>query len=81
LKYSFDVFNVTNTASFDVPIDDVSQNQYYDQYPVVGTTPLPAGCATQNPTSAFYNCPTSLGAVNKTIGSPRQVQMSLGLIF
>ncbi len=26
LKYSFDVFNLTNTASFDIPIDDVTQN-------------------------------------------------------
>jgi len=81
LKYSFDVFNVTNTASFDVPIDDVSQNQFYDQFPIQGTTPLPTGCTTPNPTPAFYNCPTSLGAVNKTIGSPRQIQMSLGFIF
>lgn len=79
LKYSFDVFNVTNTASFDVPIDDVSQNQYYNQFPVVGTTPLPTSCGSNN--AGFYNCPSSLGAVNKTIGSPRQVQMSLGLIF
>jgi hypothetical protein len=79
LKYSFDVFNVTNTASFDVPIDDVSQNQYYDQFPVVGTTPLPTSCGSNN--AGFYNCPSSLGAVNKTIGSPRQIQMSLGLIF
>jgi hypothetical protein len=79
LKYSFDVFNVTNTASFDVPIDDVSQNQYYDQFPVVGTTPLPTSCGSNN--AGFYNCPSSLGAVNKTIGSPRQIQMSLGIIF
>ncbi|MGB6804922.1 MAG: hypothetical protein WBE31_21860, partial [Candidatus Sulfotelmatobacter sp.] len=70
---------VTNTASFDVPIDDVSQNQYYNQFPVVGTTPLPTSCGSNN--AGFYNCPSSLGAVNKTIGSPRQVQMSLGLIF
>jgi hypothetical protein len=81
LKYSLDIFNLTNTASFDVPIDDVSQNQFYDQFPLAGTTPLPTGCTTQNPTPAFYNCPNSLGAVNKTIGSPRQIQMSLGFIF
>ncbi len=79
LKYSLDVFNVTNTASFDVPIDDVSQNQYYNQFPVVGTTPLPTSCGSNN--TGFYNCPSSLGAVNKTIGSPRQVQMSLALNF
>jgi hypothetical protein len=70
LKYSFDVFNATNTASFDIPIDDVSQNQFYNQFPIVGT-----------PASSFYNPPSGLGAVNKTIGSPRQIQMSLLLTF
>ena len=81
LSYSLEIFNLTNTASFDVPIDDVTQNQYYDQFPVVGTTPLPTGCATSTPTQGFYNCPNSLGAVNKTIGSPRQMQMTLRFIF
>jgi hypothetical protein len=83
LKFSFDVFNVTNTASFDVPIDDVTQNQYYNGFPTVGTgTPvLPSGCGTSNETNGFYNCPFGLGNVNKTIGSPRQIQMSLRLTF
>jgi hypothetical protein len=81
VKYSLDIFNLTNTASFDVPIDDVSQNQFYNQFPVEGTTPMPTGCGTQNPTSGFYNCPASLGAVNKTIGSPRQIQMTLRVDF
>lgn len=80
-KYTLDVFNVTNTASFDIPIDDVSQNEYYDQFPVTGTTPLPTGCNTSSPTNGFYNCPFGLGGVNKIIGSPRQVQMSLSMIF
>jgi Carboxypeptidase regulatory-like domain len=82
LKYSLDIFNVTNTASFDIPIDDVSQNQFYDQYPVVGTVPTPSQCAaTPGCTSSFYNVPSGLGAVNKIIGSPRQIQMSLRLVF
>jgi hypothetical protein len=67
MKYSFDVFNVTNTASFDVPIDDVSQNEGYNDFPVEGTT--------------LYNAPFGLGIVNKTIGSPRQIQMSLSFAF
>jgi Carboxypeptidase regulatory-like domain/TonB dependent receptor len=79
VAYSFDVFNLTNTASFDVPIDDVSQNQYYNQFPVQGTTPLPTSCGATN--AGFYNCPASLGAVNKTIGSPRQIQMTLRVNF
>jgi hypothetical protein len=81
LKFTLDVFNVTNTPSFDIPVDDVTQNQYYDGFPVTGTTPLPSGCGTANQVSGFYNCPFGLGNVNKTIGSARQVQMSLNLRF
>jgi hypothetical protein len=33
LKYSFDVYNLTNTASFDIPIDDVSQNINFNGFP------------------------------------------------
>jgi hypothetical protein len=80
LKYSLDIFNVTNTASFDIPIDDVSQNEEYNQYPVVGTPPTPASC-NYVPGCSFYNLPFGLGAVNKIIGSPRQVQMSLSAVF
>jgi hypothetical protein len=76
MKYSFDIFNLTNTASFDIPIDDVSQNQFYNQFPVVGTPPLPSS----GPNS-FYNPPSGLGVVNKTIGSPRQIQMTLRFDF
>jgi|CZKR01.1.fsa_nt_gi hypothetical protein len=79
LRYSFDIFNLTNTASFDIPIDDVSQNQFYNQFPVVGTTPRPTACDSTN--QGFYNCPSGLGVTNKTIGSPRQIQMTLQLIF
>ena len=79
LKYSFDIFNVTNTASFDIPIDDVSQNQFYNQFPILGTAPLPSSCGSSN--TGFYNCPSGLGIVNKTIGAPRQIQMTLRLIF
>ena len=72
---------LTNTASFDIPIDDVSQNQFYNNFPVLGTTPLPVGCSTATPTNGFYNCPSGLGAVNKTIGGPRQIQMTLRVDF
>jgi hypothetical protein len=81
VKYTLDIFNLTNTSSFDVPIDDVSQNAFYNNYPVQGTTPLPTGCGTSSSTSGFYNCPSGLGIVNKTIGSPRQIQMSLKVAF
>jgi hypothetical protein len=81
VKYTFDVFNLTNTASFDVPIDDVTQNAEYDDFPVQGTPVLPSGCGTANPVNNFYSCGVGLGAVNKTIGSPRQIQMSLRVDF
>jgi Carboxypeptidase regulatory-like domain len=81
LRFSMDIFNVTNTPSFDIPIDDVSQNEGYNGFPVEGTPVLPTGCGTSNETSGFYNCPYGLGNVNKTIGSSRQVQFSLKLQF
>jgi hypothetical protein len=67
LKYTFDIYNLTNTSSFDVPGNEVSQNENYNSFPTVGTT--------------LYNAPFGLGVVTHTIGSPRQIQMSLGLTF
>ncbi len=81
LRFRMDIFNVTNTASFDVPIDNVTQNQYYNGFPGEGTPSLPTGCGTPNFTNNFYNCPFGLGNVNKTIGSARQIQFSLKLVF
>ena len=82
LKYSFDVYNLTNTTSFDVPTDNVSQNQDYNNFPTQGTTPLPTGCGTNAPsTNSFYNCPGGLGITTHAIGNPRQIEMSLRLLF
>jgi hypothetical protein len=82
-KYTFDVYNLTNTTSLDVPGNEVSQNQYYDAFPATGLTPLPTGCASDGSqtNSSFYNCPGGLGIVTHTIGSPRQIQMSLRFDF
>ena len=62
-KYTFDIFNVTNTPSFDVPVDNVSQNLFFNDFPLYG--------------QPLYSSPTAsgLGVVNKTIGGPRQIQM------
>jgi hypothetical protein len=81
LKYTFDVYNLTNTSSFDVPGNEVYQNANFDPAPQTGTTPLPTGCSTNSPNTSFYNCPAGLGIVSHTIGSARQVQMSLQLLF
>jgi len=69
MKYSFDVFNVTNTTSFDIPVDNVSQNIGYNDFPLYG--------------QPLYVSPTlsGLGVTDKTIGSPRQIQMSLSFLF
>ena len=63
LKYTFDVYNLTNTASLDIPGNEVSQNQYYNYVPSVGQTVSPTGCdADGNQTNeSFYNCPSGLG--------------------
>ena len=67
-KYTFDVFNLTNTTSFDIPTDNVTQNGGFYPAPVIGASALqcPHGprCATVN-----------------AIGSPRQIQMSLRMQF
>src|SRR6202041_426322 len=83
LKYTFDVYNLTNTTSFDVPGNEVSQNQFYDAFPVAGTTPAPTGCAPDGSQTndSFYNCPGGLGIIPHDIGSPRQIQMSLAFNF
>ena len=81
LRYSLDVFNVTNTPSFDIPIDDISQNINFNGFPVVGQPSATTPCNTDF--TALYVCPTlsGLGITNKTIGSSRQIQMALKFTF
>ena len=86
LKYTFDVYNLTNTTSFDIPGAEVTQNAGYNPFPAgIGTSStaptqaLPTSCTSSN--TGFYACPSGLGIVSHTIGSPRQIQMSLHLDF
>jgi Carboxypeptidase regulatory-like domain/TonB dependent receptor len=87
LKYTFDVYNLTNTTSFDIPGNEVSQNPGYNSFPGAlspGQSPLPTGCGTSAAAPGagnLYYCPGGLGLVTHTIGSPRQIQMSLRLDF
>lgn len=89
LKYSFDVYNLTNHPSYDLPIDNVSQNLGFSPFPSTVNTPnavpSPQTCAANGGSpfvsGYFYQCPTGLGQVTKTIGSSRQIQMTLRLTF
>jgi hypothetical protein len=84
LKYTFDVYNLTNTTSFDVPGNDVAQNAGYNPFPDAGTPVLPGTCnaaGVGTVSGSFYSCPSGLGIVSHTIGSPRQIQMSLQFLF
>jgi Carboxypeptidase regulatory-like domain/TonB dependent receptor len=86
LKYTFDVYNLTNSSSFDVPGNEVAQNENFNGFPAqlnsgpgTPTQVLPTSCGGNN--TGFYNCPAGLGVVSHTIGSARQIQMSLSLTF
>jgi hypothetical protein len=85
LRYTFDAYNLTNTSSFDIPQNNVNQNQAFNNVPfAVGSTAAaqPTGCGTSAAApGGLYNCPAGLGIVKHTIGSPRQIQMSLHLTF
>ena len=84
LKYTFDVYNVTNTTSFDIPGNEVSQNAGYNAFPASGTPVSPGTCSAAGVgtvSGSFYACPSGLGIVQHTIGAPRQIQMSLHLDF
>ncbi|MGC1158210.1 MAG: hypothetical protein WA891_10520, partial [Acidobacteriaceae bacterium] len=87
LRYTFDVYNITNTTSFDIPTDNVTQNAGYNNAPDTADSysevaPTPQQCQGNSaPAGTFYSCPTGLGVVKHTIGSPRQIQMSLHFNF
>jgi hypothetical protein len=84
LKYTFDVFNVTNTSSFDIPSDTVSTNSSFNNAPTYDPT-LSNAANQQNLYSINSNGTVQsglgLGVVQQTIGSPRLIQMSLRLIY
>jgi hypothetical protein len=74
LKYSFDVFNLTNTPSFDIPSNEPNFGTY---------NPLPVYDAT-DPKGSFqaeYPSLPTFGYVHSTTGSARQIQMNLHVTF
>jgi hypothetical protein len=92
LTYDFDVYNLTNTTSFDIPQNNVNQNQAFNNVPdAIGSgsggypsQAAPTNNCQTNPYGAnngFFNCPAGLGITKHTIGSARQIQMALHLDF
>ena len=74
LQYSFDVFNLTNTSSFDIPSNEPNFGTY---------NPLPIYDAS-DPSGSFsaeYPSLPTFGYVHSTTGSARQIQMALHLNF
>ncbi|HEX9199230.1 MAG TPA: TonB-dependent receptor [Acidobacteriaceae bacterium] len=87
LKYTFDIYNLTNTTSFDIPTDNITMNEEYNSFQSVKSTALPActykanGTSTNANSNSVYNCADGLGVTTHAIGSSRQIQMSLSLKF
>ena len=89
LKYTIDVYNLTNTTSFDIPGNEPEQNVNFNSFPnaaasyTSGIAPTGAACTAANgaPSGYFYNCPAGVGLTTRQIGSPRQIQMSLAFSF
>jgi hypothetical protein len=96
ILYSFDVFNVTNTPSFDNPSNSASVGKKYvngtgtSPYSANGQVVSTAGQEATVTQPALYKMPTTnldgstsstFGAVRNTIGGSRTVEMSLHLNF
>jgi hypothetical protein len=84
LKYTFDVFNVTNTPSFDIPNNSISANSNFNNAP--SYDPTLSTVANRQTVYSMNNNNTiqnglGLGVVQQTIGSPRLISMSLHLLF
>jgi hypothetical protein len=84
LKYSLDIFNVTNTPSFDIPYNSVSGNSSYNNAPTYDSTQ--SVVANRQSVYSINSDNTlqqnlGLGVVQDTIGSPRLISMSLHVTF
>ncbi len=71
LRIAMEVFNVTNTPSFDTPNNNFTGSDFSNPPNI---TPLGQGISTAPADNPFINNGNSVGAVTNPIGSPRQVQ-------
>jgi Carboxypeptidase regulatory-like domain len=95
VRYSLDIFNVTNTPSFDIPNNNADISQGELRSTTVGgkaaTTSTAFGQVLSSPTNqqadfnALYVQPnpatTTFGAVRNTIGGSRTIEMSLHIVY
>jgi Carboxypeptidase regulatory-like domain/TonB dependent receptor len=95
VRYSLDIFNVTNTPSFDVPNNSASISQGELRSTTVNGKPattstafgqvLSAPTSQQTDFNSLYVQPTlgssTFGAVRNTIGGSRTVEMSLHIVY
>ena len=86
-KYTFDVFNVSNTPSFDIPNNSISTgfntgNQIaYDSTLANPTIANQQKVYNIQDNGVNVSAASGLGVVQQTIGSARIIQMSLRVIF
>jgi hypothetical protein len=89
-RYTFDIYNLTNSVSLDVPNNSASVGQSKLTLATGGTAVAYGQVATSTATqsadvSRLYVTPTiganSFGSVRNAIGQPRTIEMSLHLVF
>jgi hypothetical protein len=87
-RYTFDVFNITNSNSFDVPNNSASIGRGDLQgasYKVGYGQVVTSKATNQSDINSLYPIPangsTTFGAIRNTIGQPRTIEMSLHLMF
>lgn len=80
VRYTFDVFNLTNTSSFDIPNNAIGLGFGNYSVPYDSTMSTAANVAQQyQPLDQANN--QGLGQVTNTIGGPRNIQMSVHVIY
>ena len=80
LKYTFDVYNLTNY----VPASTCQEMRFRRMRTITASRQRERRYCRRpamRSNEGFYNCPAGLGVVSHTIGSARQIQMSLELTF
>jgi hypothetical protein len=79
-RYTFDVYNLTNTSSFDIPGNSIGLGFGNLQVPYDSTQTNAVNLSNQyQPLSQSNN--QGLGQVTNTIGGPRNIQMSLHIVY